>query len=300
MSSGELVVAPLRARHVYLRPVAPADYAFLQMLETAGDIAPRWRHRGVTPSPEEWVHALWAGVLVQFLVVGVRNNKPIGRVLVYNANFQDRHAYFAALRFEPANRSPLMVYGISLFLRYVFTNWPFEKLYMEVPEYNLAQFASGLDRFFSVEGRLTGHLRTGAQRWDQLILAIHREQAAANAERLRLDLGVRTDLEGSLPPLASSRDQRGVEFDEFRAAIASIAEVPVAQVRAESRVLEDLALDSLTLAELGVVLVDRFNTYSLSQELETRSWDDVTVRALYDEYLSGSPAVRSSRARGRT
>ncbi len=45
-------------------------------------------------------------------------------------------AYFAALRFEPGDRSPLMVLGISLFLRYVFTNWEFEKLYMEVPEYN--------------------------------------------------------------------------------------------------------------------------------------------------------------------
>ena len=189
MSGDDLAVAPLRARHVYLRPITPADYAFLQMLETAGDLAPRWRHRGVTHSPEEWAHTLWADVLAQFLVVGVTTNKPIGRVLVYHPNFQDRHAYFAALRFEPADRSPLMVLGISLFLRYVFTNWEFEKLYMEVPEYNLEQFSSGLDRFFSIEGRLTGHLRTGTRSWDQLILAINREQAAANADRLRLDLG---------------------------------------------------------------------------------------------------------------
>ena len=293
MSGEDLAAAPLRARHVYLRPITPGDYAFLQMLETVGDLAPRWRHRGVTPSPEQWAHTLWADVLAQFLVIGVTGNKPIGRVVIYNPNFQDRHAFFAALRFEPGDRGPLMVLGISLFLRYVFTNWEFVKLYMEVPEYNLDQFASGLDRFFSIEGRLKDHFRTGTRTWDQLILAIYREQAVANADRLRLDLGERTPFDGGAAPGVAAAGPHAVEFDEFRAEIANVTDVPVDDVRAESRVLEDLALDSLALAELGVVLVDRFDTYSLSRDLETRRWDNVTVRDLYDEYLSGTPTRRA-------
>jgi hypothetical protein len=193
--SKDLDAPPLRARHVYLQPITPADYQSLQMLELTGELASRWRHRGVTPSPDQWVQTLWAGVLAQFLVVGVASNKPIGRVVVYSPNFQDRYAYFAAMAFQPRERSPLMMLGTALFLRYVFRNWEFEKLYMEVPEYNLDQFASGLGRFFEIEGRLRGHLRMGGRAWDQLILALYRDTAVRHGARLTLDRGQRTVIE---------------------------------------------------------------------------------------------------------
>lgn len=292
-----LLVPPLRARHVYLKPITPSDYPFLQMLELVGDLAPRWRHRGMTPSPDAWASGLWADVLAQFMVVGIQNNKPIGRVVLYHPSFQDRYAYFAAMRFNLQERSPLMILGISLFLRYVFTNWDFEKLYMEVPEYNYEQFASGLGRFFEIEGRLRGHLRTGARSWDQLILALYREKAIENGARMRLDHGARSALDAAAattsPGAAPAPRWQTIPWEEFVREVAGIAEVSPDSVDEQSRILEDLGLDSLALAELGVVLVDKYDTYSLSRELETRRWDNVTVRALYDEYLTGAPAGES-------
>jgi len=278
----EFATPRLRSHHVYLKPIDPSDYPFLQMVETVGDPAPRWRHRGVTPSPDQWAQVLWAGVLVQFMVVAVQSNKPIGRVVIYQPNFQDRHAYFAAMRFEPRDRSPLMVLGISLFLEYVFAYWPFEKLYMEVPEYNLDQFASGLGRFFEIEGRLRGHFRMGGRTWDQLILALYRANAIEHRERLR-------EVREAEPPAQPG----AVSWDDFVAELAAIAQVPEAGVHEDSRVLEDLALDSLALAELGVVLVDKHHTWSPTNNLETRRWDNVTVRELYNEYLRGGPAAAS-------
>jgi acyl carrier protein len=271
---------PIRSRHVYLKPIDPSDYALLQMLETVGDPAPRWRHRGVTPSPDQWAQTLWSGVLVQFMVVGAQGNKPIGRVLIYQPNFQDRYAYFAAMRFETRDRSPLMVFGISVFLRYVFSYWPFDKLYMEVPEYNLDQFASGLGRFFQIEGRLRRHLRMGGRAWDQLILALYRADAAAQSS---LDLAER-EPESPAPPPA-------VSWEAFVAEVAAIAQVSEDRVQPDTRVLVDLALDSLALAELGVILVEKYETVSPSDDLETRKWDNVTVRALYNEYLRVTPAT---------
>jgi acyl carrier protein len=273
---------PLRSRHVYLKPIAPGDYGLLQILETIGDAAPRWRHRGVTPSPEQWAQTLWAGVLVQFLVVGAQSNKPVGRVVIYQPNFQDRYAYFAALKFEPSDRSPLMVLGISLFLEYVFSHWEFEKLYMEVPEYNLDQFASGVGRLFDVEARLRGHLKLGGRSWDQLVLALYR----STAEQSGL---LRDALETQQQPSPEqAKPAADLSWEEFVAEVAAIANVPESEVLPETRVLEDLALDSLALAELGVVLVDKYGTWSSSNHLEQRRWDNVTVRELYDNYLGGA------------
>jgi acyl carrier protein len=294
---------PLRARHVYLKPVMPSDYPFLQALETAGDPASRWQHRGVTRSPDEWAQTLWSGVLAQFIVVGVTSNKPIGRVVAYQPNFQDRYAYFAAMRFEPKDRSPMMILGITLFLRYVFSYWEFEKLYMEVPEYNFSQFSSGLGRFFEIEGRLRGHLKVGTRAWDQLIVAIYRETAAARGARLRLDRGQRSVISAEDAPMASVVGEpsavpepkwRSITWEEFATEVAEIAQVAAAEVGPDTKVLEDLALDSLALAELGVVLVDKYDLGTLSSDLEARSWDNVTVRALYDEYLTGVPEPASA------
>jgi acyl carrier protein len=301
------VTPPLRARHVYLKPVTPSDYPFLQLLETGSDLAPRWRHRGATPSPEEWVQGLWSGVLTQFIVVGVTSAKPIGRVVIYHPNFQDRYAYFAAMRFEPGDRSPLMILGITLFLRYVFSYWQLEKLYMEVPEYNLPQFSSGLGRFFEIEGRLRGHLRTGGRSWDQLIVAMYRETAAAQGGRLRLDRGQRSAI-GDEPapmgavvgdaPVLPEQKWKSISWETFAAEVAEIAQVPAAEVMADTRVLEDLGLDSLALAELGVVLVDKYDLWSLSSDLEVRRWENLSVRALYDEYLTGVPQTPTTPATG--
>jgi len=187
----EKFVAPsLRSRHVYLRPLTAQDYPHLQGAEMGTELMFRWRLRGATPSPEQWVQMVWHQVLAQFMVVGQVRNKPLGLVSVYRANFQDGYAYLSAARLEPRKPSPLMTLGVSLFVDYVFACWDFRKLYMEVPEFNLPQFASGLGRYFELEGRLRDHFYFDGRYWDQLTLAIYRE--VLQREGLRLDRGRRS------------------------------------------------------------------------------------------------------------
>jgi acyl carrier protein len=77
--------------------------------------------------------------------------------------------------------------------------------------------------------------------------------------------------------------------------VAKIADCPPDQVQEGSRLIEDVGLDSLSLAELVVILIEKYDMFSLSQTLEERSWEKVTVRSLYDEYLTGlPPRARSS------
>jgi RimJ/RimL family protein N-acetyltransferase len=173
--SKSYVTAPLRGRHVHLRIVTPADYQMLQIAETGAELGPRWRYRGSTPGPEEWVASLWSSVLAQFLVVENRSGEPLGIVSAYKGNFRDRFAYIAAARFGTEARAPLMMLGLALFIRYVFTTWDLRKLYLEVPEFNLSQFSSVIDKYATVEGRLRDHLFSGGHWWDEVVLAIYRD-----------------------------------------------------------------------------------------------------------------------------
>jgi hypothetical protein len=168
----------LEGRHVYLRPVQPGDYGTLQALETRGEAALRWRYRGQTPSPEQWLGNLWNGVLAQFLVVSRDSNAPVGFIYAYKTSLQDRHTYLAAMKFDLGDRSALMMMGITMFVEYLFRCWDFKVLYMEVPEFNYDQFASGEGRFFTVEGCLKDNYACDGRWWDLLILAVHREHWA--------------------------------------------------------------------------------------------------------------------------
>jgi len=173
----------LRSRFVHLRALVPEDYGYLQLLETSGPIAPLWRLRGRTPSPQEWAQSQAAQVLAQFVIVSNKDGRRIGLVNAYQANHQDGHVQVAALQFDPESRSPLVLFGFGLFIEYLFRCWPFHKVYLYVAEYSYPRFASGIDRFFVLEGRLHEHLYLDGQRWDQLILAIYRSTWESHPKR---------------------------------------------------------------------------------------------------------------------
>lgn len=164
----------LRGRHVYLRGVVTEDYKYLQLIETSSELAPRWRLRGRTPGPQEWLDGTSAGVLAQFMILAQRDDARVGLVTAYQADLQDGHARLAAMRFNPHSRSPLMILGVGLFIDYVFRCWDLRKLYLDVPEYNLPQLASGLASVFTLEAHLRQHYYLDGELWDQLVLAIYR------------------------------------------------------------------------------------------------------------------------------
>jgi acyl carrier protein len=82
---------------------------------------------------------------------------------------------------------------------------------------------------------------------------------------------------------------RGASWEDFAAQVAELVEWPPDKLLPTTRVIEDLGLDSLSLAELVVILVERYDMNGLSQTLEERVWENLTVGALYDEYLTGAP-----------
>lgn len=201
VDSRQPVAPDLEGERVYLRPVDPADYPMLRAAETEGEAAVRWRYRGRTPSPDEWLQTLWSGVLAQFIVVERQSDTPIGFVYAYRPSIEDGHCHFAVMRFGHVPPTPLMTFGLALFVDYLFHLWPMRVLYAEVAEFNYPQFRSGHGRFFEIEGCLKQHYCAAGEVWDLYLLAVHRDRwLEQSAGALRLARGQhRTQVRLSMP-----------------------------------------------------------------------------------------------------
>lgn len=172
---------PLRpglvGRRVHLRAVNPSDYELLRRVELSPHLLQRWRNRGATPGMTEWVRRTEEGVLAQMLVVDDRDGTEewIGLARAYNADFQHGYGYLALTKLGVADRSTRVIEGAVLFLEHLFHTWPFRKLYLETPAYNLDQFGSGTGRLLDEEARLRDHWYYDGQHWDHVVLSIWRE-----------------------------------------------------------------------------------------------------------------------------
>ena len=166
----------LRGSLVELKPPGGEHYGRLYEIAISTEVAWRWRYGGAVPSYDEFIRTFDTGVLTQLVVTRPRSNEPVGLVVAYNANPMKKHAYLAAVVEPRLIGSGAGAEAVTLFLGYVFGAWDFEKLYLELPEFNLAQFESGLDRYIRQEGRLRSHIYHAGKRWDQLVLAIYRDE----------------------------------------------------------------------------------------------------------------------------
>lgn len=166
---------PLLSRGgVRLRRVLANDYPALHEIETVGDVAWRWRQRGRTLPPEEFVRSMWSGVFAQFIIE--QGSSPLGLAIAYDLDLTNGVARFGLLRLDTSERSPQFLIGAGLFLDYLYYWWPIRKLYAEVTATNMAQFASGEDLgVFEVEGELKSYAYRAGAYESVFILSVDRD-----------------------------------------------------------------------------------------------------------------------------
>jgi RimJ/RimL family protein N-acetyltransferase len=165
----------LTGRHVRLRAIYPNDYEYLYALASHEKIGWRWRYRGTSPSPEQFQQQLWQTTVAQFIVERTTDNQRVGFVQAFDASERNGYCHFAILLDPGLERSGWGFESMLLFLDYIFTVFPFRKLYAEVPEFNYGQFASGERGVFRVEGQLKDHEWHAGQFWDTYLIALYRE-----------------------------------------------------------------------------------------------------------------------------
>lgn len=171
---------PLSNGQVRLRPLGADDLDWVREAETGEYLALRWRLRGAHPNPRDYADQLWTGTLALFAVER-SGGEPIGILSAYQADHRNGHCRVAAAQLQQdTSMDTSFLAGLALFLDYLFTGWPFRKLYFETPEYNLAQFASAVDRgLMRQEARLEDFVFLADRYWDVLFLSTTRDAWSA-------------------------------------------------------------------------------------------------------------------------
>lgn len=75
-------------------------------------------------------------------------------------------------------------------------------------------------------------------------------------------------------------------WEGFAEVVAECAGVAPGEVRRETRLVEDLNLDSLELAEILVELFVDHGLEGLPEDLQESTWNEVTAGELYEAYLA--------------
>ena len=163
-----------RTRRVHLKRFEDADVAAYLELCSSLDVGRQFRFGGAAVSPTAAMAAVWDGTLVHLVGVGNRTRRRLGVASVTSADMRNGTAYFSVVADPSVVGSGLMIEVAGLAIEYVFSTWPFRKLYAEVPEYNLRTFSSVTKRFFRREGLLTDHVFLDGRYWDVHVLATDR------------------------------------------------------------------------------------------------------------------------------
>lgn len=172
--------APVSLRSARVHLEIPDQRHLMNLWELIADPGTsfRWKYHGRVPSPQELADGLWDGVATQFVAVDRVTRRPVAWVIGYNLNPRDQHIFLAVHGWPEHLGSTTLVDAVFVFLRYLFANFSLRKVYAEVREFNLTQFASGAGRVFEIEGRLRSHAFYDGIWWDQLILSLTAERFA--------------------------------------------------------------------------------------------------------------------------
>ena len=161
-----------RGTSVQLVPVAEGHYEYLRRAEIEM-LGIWWRNRSIVQSPAEFERRIWSSTLVQFVAVGLQDDRPLAWLQCYNADPVNESAAIAVARLDTSTVSLRMASAVALFLEYCFVAHRFRKLYFEVASPNLALFGSMIGDLLVEEGRLAGHLRVDSDGYCDLhILAL--------------------------------------------------------------------------------------------------------------------------------
>lgn len=176
-----------QGRFVSLVPLASRHTEFLYGLAVDEAVGFRWRFRGAIPSLEQFQACLWDAVLCQFVVIDRRSQQPVGHVVAYNYDLHQGYVYVGVVMASDSTATGKGAEAAALLIRYIFETYNVEKLYFEVPEFNIHSVKSVLGLVFEEEARFRGHLYYGGRKWDLLVCALYRR---VYANILHTDRGV--------------------------------------------------------------------------------------------------------------
>jgi aryl carrier-like protein len=223
---------PTGSTAVALRPLSLTDYQFLYDLESGPEIGPRFRHRGNTPTYEEYVANISRGVLCQYVLVDASSGNRMGLVVAYGTDFRNQHTRVSIILSSEYRRHGWPLQSADLFIRHLFVAFPIRKIYADMSSSNAEEVGLGFRRIGREEGRLRQHEFNGGEWVDLVTIAITRNEYESR----------------DIPEVDQAA---AASFEGFVAQMESDLGFASAGVGPDAKLVEDLGLDSLRLLQLS-------------------------------------------------
>lgn len=164
----------LVGKHVRLAALEPQYYEAMRNIELDQVVPDRWRFRGATPSPDEYISSLWRDVLLHLAVLTRHSGELVGSVSAYGARRRSGTVNAAVVMTPRVHNTGLGIEAMAIFVEHLFAHWNFQKVYLEVLEGNLRRFARITEELASLEAVLHGHEVQEDSYQDLHILALFR------------------------------------------------------------------------------------------------------------------------------
>lgn len=283
------VVDDLRlvGRQVEMRPVTPAEHGRLYECVMSERVGIRWRVRGASMAFDDFVRGLWSQVSVHYAVYDWESGRICGYVNCHSANPRDGWAFVSGFAAPEYIGTGLMAEAGILFVDHLFAQWPYRKLYFDVPAYNEPSLASAVRDVLVEEGNRRAYYFFDGAYHDDRTYALWRERWMAARDRL---LGTALGrCAGPVPGDSGVAVTEQLGLDRFCRRVAEELGRRPEAVQPESNLLDDLAVDSLEMLVLEGVLEELAGT-RCSYEVDHLP---ATVRDLFLLYceLGSSPPV---------
>jgi len=160
-----------------IRPVTPVDYDWILALWNDPLNLMTYRFGGIPPVADQLPQLLWTGVAAQFVITRAgRPREPLGLVSFYDRNVNAGHCGLALVLSAEARSTGWALSGAGIAIDHWFRVTRSNKIWLEVPEWNMASLG-GL--------RLFGFVEEGCQRdqdwldgrwWNRHLLALFRDR----------------------------------------------------------------------------------------------------------------------------
>ncbi|HQZ35489.1 MAG TPA: hypothetical protein PK020_13775 [Ilumatobacteraceae bacterium] len=173
----------LRSKNLVYDPVRPDDIEAIYELSVEGTNWTRWIFRGGNVSPSDVAARVFQpGVLTQMVARSHIDGTIGAHLIAYEA--QRYHVKVGIVTSTAWQLTGLPVESMLFFMDFLFSNWPFRKLYIEMLGSEWERQHS-LSRVFEVEGRLSEHDYFNGRFDDLVIGACSRDRFVRDTAALR-------------------------------------------------------------------------------------------------------------------
>ncbi len=170
-------------RSLTLVPLRPCHYEALFELETADAVHLTYRLAGRTPSPDQFVDLLWAGVEVHMVVATAHaRHVALGSIAMYNWSATNQTAYVAVVVDPELRMAGTAMILMARFVHHCFQSYPLRKIYFEATQSTLEQFRSGLRTgLLTLAAEIDQHVYVRGRFESYFILSVERSQFYSSA-----------------------------------------------------------------------------------------------------------------------